>query len=174
MKKSPSFHEIQTQKQWWTWAILIATAGFMVFGCYRQVVMGITFGDNPASNTWLIIVTVLVVLVIAAMLLLKLDTFIDKNGVYVRFLPFQRNYKFYDWKSVASYEVRKYNPALEYGGWGYRYRSGKKIAYSMNGRIGLQLTFLDGKIVMIGTQKQEEMLHFLNQLKEESGIKTIE
>ena len=168
MKNTSGFHEIQTQKQWWTWAVLIVTAGFMVYGCYRQVVKGITFGSNPASNTWLIILTLFVVLVIVSILMLKLDTYIDKNGVYVRFLPFQQKYKFYDWKSVASYEVRKYNPALEFGGWGYRYRSGKKIAYSMNGRIGLQLTFLDNKIVMIGTQKQEEILQFLNLLKEES------
>lgn len=165
MKKNEHFREIQSNKPWWYWMLLIATNGFLLFACYQQLVLGKQFGTNPASDGWLIFIAIFTLLGSAGILAAKLDTYIDKTGVYVRFLPFQRKYKFFDWKSVASYEVRKYNPSLEFGGWGYRYRSGKKIAYSMRGRIGLQLTFLDGKKVMIGTQKSEEMFDFLKRLK---------
>ncbi len=164
MKKNEDFREIQSMKQWWVWLILILVNISLLYGCYQQLILGKPFGTNPASDSWLIIITFIVILITIGTAFLKLDTYIDKTGIFVRFLPFQQKYKMFSWSEIESYEVRKYNPIVEFGGWGYRVAARRKKAYNMYGKIGLQLRFHDGRIVLIGTQKGEEMHDFLNKL----------
>jgi hypothetical protein len=54
--------------------------------------------------------------------------------------------------------VRKYNAIAEYGGWGWRLGLfGKGTAYNISGNEGLQLEFINGKKLLIGTQKLEAL-----------------
>lgn len=168
MKMNESFREIQRMKQWWVWLILILANGNLLYGCYRQLILNIPFGNNPANDTWLVIITMITILITVGIGLLKLDTYIDKTAIYVRFLPFQQNYKVFSWDNIESYEIRRYNPIMEFGGWGYRLTAKRKKAYSMYGRIGLELKMVNGRVVLIGTQRGEEMHELLNQLRESS------
>lgn len=164
MKKNVSFHEIQSLKQWWIWLILAFANFTLLYGCYKQLILDQHYGNNPIGNTELIIVTLVVLLITIGVAMLKLETMIDKTGVYVRFLPFQKNYKFFDWKRVESYKVRKYSPIIEFGGWGYRIAGRRKRAYNMYGKMGLYLVLFDGSKVLVGTQKPEEMDAYLTEL----------
>jgi len=56
--------------------------------------------------------------------------------------------------------LRKYSPIGEYGGWGFRYG-----AYNIKGSQGLQLKFKNGKMLLIGTQRPEELQKVLDQFK---------
>ena len=58
---------------------------------------------------------------------------------------------------VAKVEARKYNALKEYGGWGIKGWSGKKMAYNVKGSWGVELTLKDGRRVLIGTQKPQEL-----------------
>ena len=61
-------------------------------------------------------------------------------------------------RDIASAEVGKYRPLLEFGGWGWRKRLlQRKTAYNVSGSIGIRITLKNGSQILLGTLKQEEM-----------------
>ncbi len=92
----------------------------------------------------------------------RLDTVIKTDGIYIRFFPFHRTFRFYAWETLAKCYVREYSPIGEYGGWGLRYSmSGKGKAYNFSGSKGLQLEFFNGDKLLLGTRKPEEITTIL-------------
>lgn len=104
-------------------------------------------------------------LVILLFINLKLKTRIDEKGIYYQFYPFHRSYKLIAWKNISNTYMRKYDAVLEYGGWGIKFNFFKKKrgkSYTTKGNIGLQLELNNGKKILIGTQKKEELQRVLN------------
>jgi hypothetical protein len=102
-----------------------------------------------------------------------LTTIVDKDGIYVKLFPFHFKYKFFSWDNISSIYIRKYNPLIEFGGWGIRHRlkwRWKKIifskanAYSISGNTGMQIHFTDGGNLLIGTHLPEELAETLIKL----------
>lgn len=122
--------------------------------------------------TGVIISTVIGALVIALFFSMKLKTKIDAEGITYSFKPFVKQ-KNHTWAEFDKVWVRKYKPLIEYGGWGLRGGFGKGTAYSIWGKYGLQLNFKNGKQILIGSQKQEELATFLKTLKEKHNIDVI-
>ena len=163
MNKEISFSETQRFKQWWLWVILIGVNALMFYGLITQVVNGNTFGNNPATNNQLLIGTGVSLVITFFILSFQLETQIKKNGIYVRLFPLQISYRFFSWNSLLKCYVKKYNPIKEYGGWGLRFGLfGKGTAYNISGDEGLQLEFTNGKKLLIGTQKPEELSEAIN------------
>jgi len=123
--------------------------------------------DNEDNDTLIGFITVIgsVVLVYALILSLKLKTRIDEEGIHFRFIPFQFKVVFISWDEIEKAYVRKYKPMAEYGGWGIKnsklWSKGKGIAYNVKGVIGLQLELKNGKKILIGTQKEEDVKRVL-------------
>lgn len=150
---------------WWILILLLGVNGLFIYGVIVQVFAGIPFGDKPMSDAGLIFVMLFLFAITFMLLSFRLDTEIKKDGIYVRFSPFHRSPKFFPWESLAKVYVREYSPILEYGGWGIRYGLfGKGNAYNMSGNTGLQLVFNNGKKLLIGTQKQNELEVTLSKL----------
>jgi len=159
------FTERQRFKQWWLWLILLGVNGLSIFGVFKQVIGGQQFGDKPMSNAGLLITTGLTILLTLLFVNFRLDTAIKKDGIYVRFFPFQIKFKHYTWSSLTKAFVRQYSPLTEYGGWGLRLGLfGKGTAYNVSGDKGLQLEFTDNKKLLIGTNKPEELTETLNKI----------
>lgn len=159
------FSETQKFNQWWLWVVLIGFCAFFLLGTYKQLFLGITFGDNPMSNNGLVITNVFFAVFVLIFLMLKLETQIQANGIYVRFFPFHFTFKFYAFDVLEKVYVRKYSPLWEYGGWGLRYGMfGKGKAFNVSGDQGLQLEFKDGSRLLIGTQKPTEIADVLSLL----------
>jgi hypothetical protein len=138
----------------------------MIYGVFTQVINGHTFGEKPASNSQLLIGAALSLLISIFVLSFRLDTQIKTDGIYVRLFPLQLTYRFFSWKSLLKCYVRKYNAIAEYGGWGLRLGLfGKGRAYNISGNEGLQLEFTNGKKLLIGTQKPEELQEVINQFR---------
>jgi hypothetical protein len=159
------FEERQRFHQWWLWTLLASVNLIFFYGIYRQIYCGESFGTNPASNTWLIIITVCCLALSAFVLNFRLDTQIKSEGIYFRMFPIHFAFRFYSWDRIEKSWVRKYNPIGEYGGWGYRFGflgSGK--AYNISGNMGIQLVLKDGKHVLLGTRKPEEARAALRKL----------
>jgi hypothetical protein len=159
------FTERQKFKQWWFWLIHIGINGILLFGVFKQVIGGQQFGNNPMSNTGLLVVTVLTFMLTLLFINLRLDTTIKKDGIYVRFFPFHLKYKHISWDRLTKSFVRDYSPITEYGGWGLRlgiFGNGK--AYNVSGDKGLQLEFRDNKKLLIGTNKADELTETLNKI----------
>lgn len=89
----------------------------------------------------------------------KLKTRIDEKGVYYQYLPFHFSYRFIPWDAISKCYLRNYNAILEYGGWGmkFSFRKSKGKSFTVKGSIGLQLEMMNGKKILIGTQKKDEI-----------------
>lgn len=152
------FTEKQKFKQWWLWVILFGINGLLLLGVFKQVIGGHQFGDKPTSNVELVSTVGLTILLTILFINFKLETQIKKDGVYVRFFPFNLSFRQYTWDKVSKSFVRQYNPIGEYGGWGLRFGLfGKGRALNVSGNQGLQLEFSDHKRLLIGTNKPEEL-----------------
>ncbi|HUH18763.1 hypothetical protein [Albibacterium sp.] len=159
------FSEQQRFKQWWFWLIFLGIDALFLIGVYKQIIDGQQFGDKPMSNEGLIIITIIVVLLTVAFALIKLETQVKHDGIYVRFFPFRISFKHYPWDSISSSFVRKYRPLVEYGGWGVRFSVfGSGTAYNVSGNIGLQLIFTNKKKLLIGTKKPDQLTEVLNKI----------
>lgn len=159
------FCEKQHFRQWWLWLILLGVNGFFFFGILKQVVGGQPFGDKPMSNTGLLISTSLSILLTMMFISFRLETNIRKDGIYVRFFPFQMKFRCYRWNTLTKSFVRQYSPIAEYGGWGLRFGLfGKGKAFNVSGNKGLQLEFTNHKKLLIGTNKPNELTEALNKI----------
>jgi hypothetical protein len=101
----------------------------------------------------------------------KLNTRIDEKGVYYQYLPFHFSYRFLPWNSIAKCYVRNYNAIFEYGGWGlkFSFRKSKGKSFTVKGDVGLQLLLTNGKHLLIGTQKKEEIQRTIETYQDKIG-----
>lgn len=158
MENKLEFTEKQRFTQWWLWLLLSAV---MIYTIYNLI------EDRQYFSTLELTLSIaLPILIIILFLSLRLETKIDEHGISVRFFPFQITFRYYPWKNIKKAYVRKYSPLGEYGGWGIRlglFGTGK--AYNVKGNKGLQIILNNEKKVLIGTQKQNELKSYLENLK---------
>ncbi len=168
MDREILFSEKQSFRQWYVWLLLgILNAKFSLpfFKHMAEwIAEGIPFiPDKGITFSVVVILAVTVLLVVA-----RLDTEIRNDGIYYRFLPFQWSMKRISWKQISESYIRRYNPLLEYGGWGLRIGLfGHGWAFSASGNKGLQLIYKNGTKFLLGTQKPEEIERVLQQLQHE-------
>jgi len=115
-----------------------------------------------SQENWEIALAVIVgigvpIAVTALFLLLKLETEVRPDGLYVRYFPFHIHFKRFGPEDLSECYARRYKPIMEYGGWGIRcsLRNGK--AYNVSGNRGVQLVLSSGKKLLIGSQKADEL-----------------
>lgn len=102
------------------------------------------------------------VLVTLILVFAKLQTRLDATALYLRFFPFHLSYKKIDFDAIAAVYARTYQPLGEFGGWGIRWgRSGK--AYNVSGNRGIQLLLKNGKKILIGSQRADELASLLQE-----------
>ncbi|HZK64135.1 MAG TPA: DUF6141 family protein [Puia sp.] len=153
------FSEKQRFRQTWLWIILIALDAYFLFAVFKRVIGKNSFGDKPMSNEVLLFTIGTMLFLPLFFYILRLDTEINSNGIYIRFFPFHLSYKKYAWDEIEACFVRQYNPIAEYGGWGIRLGLfGKGRAFNVSGNKGIQLVFKNDKKLLIGTSKPEEAL----------------
>jgi hypothetical protein len=145
--------------------LLIFLTTLFGYGFITQIILGKPFGMKPASDHGIILITVFVYLLCAGLFLLfffaKLTTIINKEGVFIKYVPFRNRKKYIPWNEIESLHVRKYDPIREYGGFGLRFGFKGGMAYNVSGFWGLQIIKNDGEKILIGTQKPEKLKKFL-------------
>ena len=99
--------------------------------------------------------------IIPLLYFIELETKITKDTIYVKLFPFHWNYIEIPFSEIKKFEARKYRPIIEYGGWGLRWGFKNGKAYNIKGNMGLQLEFNNGKKLLIGTQKPDELTNAL-------------
>lgn len=144
MEHETLFTEKQRFTQWWFWLIMILVVASAFY-----------YEESTLEK-----IVVLVILIPFFLFILNLETEISSEGISVRFFPFHLKKKFFAWDEIVKAEVREYSPLLEYGGWGIR-RGMSGVAYNVKGNMGLQLVLKNGKKILIGTQKAEELKQIL-------------
>ena len=153
------FEEKQRFTQWWLWALLIPVVALPL------ILEGKAIFDDLATAVLAFGIPLGVLLLLGAT---NLKTTVSKEEINVRFVPFFIN-KTVPWDELQQAYVRKYHPLREYGGWGLRFGiSGR--AYNIRGNQGLQLVFKNGKKLLIGTQKPDELATVINQISVDTRI----
>ena len=158
------YKENQKFTQTWLWALLIVstvpTIGVLTYGFINQLLLGNLWGDKPMSDSGLAFTTVFVWVVCGGIIWLflgsELQLEIKDKSIYYRFPLFSPRLKKIGMESLESWEVRKFG-FFEYGGYGVRHAPKKRTGFIVKGNIGLELKLKDGKTIMIGTQKPEEV-----------------
>jgi hypothetical protein len=165
MKDYQRFSETQKFRQWWLWFLFAGIKGVMGFFIVTQVLFGKPFGSKVMDNAMLLVGFLFMLILSLLFFIMKLETRISDRGIDVRFFPIQPKFRHYSWDELDQVYLREYSPISEYGGWGIRYSFfGKGRALNVSGRTGLQLVFKDGKKLLIGTSKPEDIMQVLTVL----------
>ena len=160
--QTDSFKEIQRFDQPWLWILLVTTmlvlVGVFGYGLFQQMVLGVPWGERPLSDTALLSAGMTSLLLFGGILMLfrslRLITEVRPEGLSIRFQPLRR--KLIPYRQIKSCQARTYRPLWEYGGWGIKYGP-SGWAYNVKGERGVQLVLQDGKRILIGSQRADEL-----------------
>lgn len=169
------FTEKQKFKQIWLWALITVIDILIFLAAYNRFFTE----ENPVSGKsddaglWIGIITM--TLITLLFLLIKLATEIKEDGIYYQLFPFHLKPKKITPDQISKAFVRRYNPLSEYGGWGLRVGlADRGKAVNISGRMGLQIIFKNGKKLLIGTQKPEELEKAVRKVFDEQIIRNKE
>ncbi|MBC3757785.1 hypothetical protein H7U19_05175 [Hyunsoonleella sp. SJ7] len=140
-----------------TWLIIL----LVVFSIVPLVLIYRAFLDQKMNIINFTIATTLIMAGNGLIFLFKLKTRIDDIGIHYQFFPFHLKMKIIPWKTIKSAETRTYDALSEYGGWGLKgglfWKREKGIAVNVSGNIGIQLTLVDNKKILIGTRRRSDV-----------------
>lgn len=169
------YHEEQDYKQGWTLIpIIVGTlimVAFLGYGMYYQLQLGKPWGDQPISDTGLVSSSIIGVVVTLGMALfvlnLRLIIEVRKDGFYYRFPVLINRMRAIRPSEIERYEVGRYHPLRDFGGWGIRYRPFRGRAYSISGTQGVCFYLKNGKKVVFGTKNPNELKRALDKMMTE-------
>jgi len=146
------FKEEQRFTQTWLLIMLMAIVVFPTIKILQS------FINKQVGLFYFLGIVSLIIAPCALILIFKLKTRIDENGIHYQFFPFHLKIKTILWKDIKLAKTRKYKPISEFGGWGLKggHVFGKRsgIAINVKGNIGIQLVLKNNKKILIGTQKR--------------------
>jgi len=159
-----NFREVQYMRRvWWVMLLVVGIAVMMWWGFFQQIIVGEPWGNNPGPDwmMWLFLILFGIGFPIAFYWMRLIVEVLD-DSVFIRYVPLTKATILLS--DIRDVEARTYKPLREYGGWGVRRRSNRR-AYNVSGDRGVELTLHDGQIIMIGSQKAEELaLAIISQL----------
>lgn len=155
--------------------IMILNATFLV----RQLV-SISPDGTGDENERIVLITATIFLIlfttgfVATFSRLKMITQVTEDGIRVFYPPVLRKGRIIPRGNIERFEMRQYNPLIEFGGWGIKTR-GRPIrrrrygsALTAYGRSGLQLYLRNGKKLLIGTQRPQALRHAVEKMLSEA------
>lgn len=156
----PLYREVQRFKQWYFYLPIVIVTVLVWYQFIQQIALGNALGEQPVPDwvAWaLTIVFGLGFPVFTA--LVRMITEVHPGVMWVRLYPFRRAR--IQLAQIKTAESRQYSALREFGGWGVRTSLKNGRAYNASGDRGVQLVMRDGKRVLIGTQKPEQLLDAL-------------
>lgn len=161
------FEEVQKLNRILTWVVCATTflllGGISLSGIYIQIIKGSPFGNNPMSDEGLILFAIISTAFSIGLFFLfnnlTLETKIDKFGIHYRFFPFIRKWRIIYKEDITEWEVKR-TTVLRHG----MSLTHRGQAFKMNGDRFLSLVYRNGKKILLGTQKPEEMNEALSNL----------
>ena len=143
------FYEIQQFREVWIWLIIIIVEFALIhtiFSAMMSLLVSIVIVSIGFGFIWLFY-------------RMYLLTVIKEDGIQIKFFPFTDF--IIPFNKIKDYKIRQYRPIAEYGGWGIRFNKFGK-AYTVSGKIGLQIKLSSGKSILIGTQNPDALLQSVN------------
>jgi hypothetical protein len=157
LSNDPVFREVQWMRRvWWAMLLVGGIALFTWYSFVQQIVLGHLVGTNPGPD-WAIAIIWLLAGVGLPLFLLSMRLIVEvyPDRVSIRYVPLL--WRQIPFSEIACVQARTYRPILEYGGWGIKGWSRGHIAYNVRGNRGVELKLRDGRRVMIGSQRADEL-----------------
>jgi len=152
----PIFKEQQRFQQWWLWVLVLGCTVLAWWAFIQQILADRPFGQNPAPDWAVVLLWIVIGFDLPFFFgILKLVVEVRSGQVFIHFRPLSR--RTIPTSDILSVEVRRYNALVEYGGWGIKGWSRRKMAYNVRGDRGVDLTLRDGRRILIGSQRPEEL-----------------
>ncbi|HEY9113877.1 MAG TPA: hypothetical protein VIN10_04210 [Bacteroidales bacterium] len=96
---------------------------------------------------------------------MKLKVKVTDEGISYKFSPIIFKEKYISKDIIERYEIRKYRPILDYGGYGIKVGTNNRgKAFNVKGNIGMQLYLKDGKKVLFGTQRPDSFKYAMDKM----------
>ncbi len=169
-----AFNEVQGFRIWYAWAAIGALNILFLYAIIQQVVIGIPFGSDPATNLSLFLMEFAALSFLYFLFSIRLKTSINDEGIHYRFYPFQNKMTTIEWSDLSAAYMREYNSFYEFGGYGIRigaHKTNRAINTSASCNVGLQLEFKDGNFLLIGTKRPKEIKQIIEHQSELGSIR---
>ena len=161
-----AFREEQKMlNSWLVLPIVVLVAGVAWWGFVEQVVLGNQWGNNPGPD-WVLWLMLVLFGIGFPVFFMSLRLIVEVHGDYlsIHFTPFTRRKIAFE--NIEDAKTRSYHPIREYGGWGVKGWSHRKMAYSVSGNQGVDLQLRDGTSVMIGSREPKRLERALEKAME--------
>ncbi|MGC4036477.1 MAG: hypothetical protein QM764_10980 [Chitinophagaceae bacterium] len=140
------FEEIQRFRVKWLWILLIVVISFSVF---LPIVISAATGENWKEAVLSLLITLPIEsIVIYVFYVVKLETVVNREGIYYRWQPFFRRYNFIARADIETV-IADNGPVLSYG---FHYVLGYGWVYNTGPGKGIRFNLIGGKKIFIGTK----------------------
>jgi len=165
------FSEEQRFTQKWLWLLIIGATLISVVptivGIYSQEILKKPWGNNPANTLALLLILFFEIFLMGGIILLfikmRLKVEIKTDSLWFSLPPLARKWRCIKNEEIERFEVRKYRPVGEYGGWGIKGNNRNK-AYNISGNVGLQLYLKNGRKILFGTQEGQSIEYAMKKM----------
>lgn len=165
------FTEEQRFTQKWIWFLIIGatliSVGPTLYGIFSQEITGKPWGNNLTETSILLLILFFELVVMGTITILfykiRFKVEINQDGLWFSYPPLLRKIHQIKKEEIERFEVRTYNPVLDYGGWGIK-GSSKNKAYNVSGNTGLQLYMKNGSKILFGTQQSGAIEYAMNKM----------
>lgn len=145
----PLFTEKQRFNQWWIWLLLAVSLAVPAILLFKEA------SEKSGGFSGLIIILSVIILFVV----LRMTTVVTKENIQLTYFPFVN--KTINLADIETMKVINYGFV---GGWGIRFWTQYGTVYNVRGNKGLHIKFKNGKQLVIGTQKPQELEKVVEQL----------
>ena len=145
----PLFTEKQRFNQWWLWLLLAVSLAVPAILLFKEA------SEKSGGFSGLIIILSVIILFVV----LRMTTVVTKENIQLTYFPFVN--KTINLADIETMKVINYGFV---GGWGIRFWTQYGTVYNVRGNKGLHIKFKNGKQLVIGTKKPQELEKVVEQL----------
>lgn len=161
------YHEEQSFRQIWVWIIVICAVAISWYTLFGEMLSAREMAELQKPAAWSCILWVAVGIVLPVLFYLaELVTEVTPDGVRLQFYPLFTRY--IPAHKISGFEMLKYRPVIEYGGWGIRWSLKNGVAYTVSGNAGVRLQLENGKKLLIGSQNPRALLMAISEMAHKS------
>jgi hypothetical protein len=159
-RAQPLFREVQSFRVKRLRILLAIPPASMLLLLIWQVVLGHPWGKHPMSNASIIGWEIFLWIVYLRLVTVRLVTEVHPHEISVAMRGFWRE-RHISLSEIKAAEVIGYDAARDWGGYGIRtMRRGK--AYIAGGNRGARLKLVNGGMILIGSERPEELVSAIN------------
>jgi hypothetical protein len=143
------FEEVQHFPRWFRIVLAMLMGSSLLITVVSLVATSAGEDRTEVREAVLVILLVILINGLSYFLIvnMKLEKQVTSNGIYYRWLPYQKKYSFMEKSDLASFDIKK-SPAMSYGA---KRVPGYGKTHNLSDGKGLQFHLADGKKIFFGS-----------------------